>query len=124
MTDASDRYSDPDQAARFAKAKKENNQRFLDITTVYDPAFLKGKRVAVTGANRGVGLSLATELTQAGAHVIALVRSSSVEMEALKPAETVKGVDVTSDDECSKIASQITGGPIDIVSRRITRRVT
>jgi NADPH:quinone reductase-like Zn-dependent oxidoreductase len=89
----SDRYSLPDQVARFAKAKAENNERYLDITTVYDPSFLKGKRVAVTGANRGIGLQLATELTEAGAQVIAIVRSTSEGLEALKPAELVKGID-------------------------------
>jgi hypothetical protein len=56
-------YSLPDQPARFAKAKADKNQRFLDIDSFYDPAYLAGKRVAVTGANRGIGLSLAKELT-------------------------------------------------------------
>jgi NADPH:quinone reductase-like Zn-dependent oxidoreductase len=112
----SDRYSLPDQAARFAKAKAENNERYLDITTVYDPSFLKGKRVAVTGANRGIGLQLATELTAAGAQVIAIVRSTSEGLDALKPAEIVKGIDLTNNEMCSSIADQIKGGPIDIVS--------
>jgi NAD(P)-dependent dehydrogenase (short-subunit alcohol dehydrogenase family) len=108
-------YSIPDQPARFARAKKENNQRYLDITSVYDPSFLKGKRVAVTGANRGIGLSLAKELTEAGAQLVAIVRSSSPELEALNPAEVVKGIDVTNDGQCEGIASQIKGGPIDIL---------
>ena len=112
----SDRYSLPDQPARFAKANAENNKRFLDITTVYDPSFLKGKRVAVTGANRGIGLQLATELTEAGAQVVAIVRSSSDELDALKPAEVVKGIELTDDTMCAKLAGQIKGGPIDIVS--------
>jgi NADPH:quinone reductase-like Zn-dependent oxidoreductase len=112
----SGRYSLPDQPARFAKAKAENNERFLDITTVYDPSFLKGKRVAVTGANRGIGLQLATELTEAGAQVVAIVRSSSDELDALKPAEIVKGIELTDDEMCGKLAGQIKGGPIDIVS--------
>jgi NADPH:quinone reductase-like Zn-dependent oxidoreductase len=112
----SDRYSLPDQVARFAKAKAENNERYLDITTVYDPSFLKGKRVAVTGANRGIGLQLATELTEAGAQVVAIVRKSSDELDALKPAEIVKGIELTDDGMCSKLAGQIKGGPIDIVS--------
>jgi hypothetical protein len=112
----SDRYSLPDQVARFAKANAENNERFLDISTVYDSAFLKGKRVAVTGANRGIGLALATELTEAGALVVALVRSSSAELEALKPVEIVKGIDIQNDEKCAKIADEIKGGPIDIVS--------
>ena len=108
-------YSDPDQPARFAKAKKENNARYLDITTVYDPSYLKGKRVAITGANRGIGLSLATELVQQGGELVAIVRSSSPELEALNPAEIITGIDVMSDEKCEAIASQIKGGPIDIV---------
>ena len=39
-------YSLADQKARFARAKEEKNERYLDITTVYDGSFLKGKRVA------------------------------------------------------------------------------
>jgi len=111
-----ERYSLADQEARFARAKKENNQRYLDITTVYDPSFLKGKRVAVTGANRGLGLAFATEIAQAGAELVAIVRSDSDELEALKPAEVIKGVDVTDDAETAKLSDKIKGGPIDIVS--------
>jgi NAD(P)-dependent dehydrogenase (short-subunit alcohol dehydrogenase family) len=61
-------------------------------------------------------LALAKELTEAGAQVVAIVRSSSAELDALKPAEVVTGIDVTNDEQCaSGIASQIKGGPIDIV---------
>lgn len=52
------RYTIPDQPARFARAKEEGNKRYLDIETVYDGSFLKGKRVAITGANRGIGMLL------------------------------------------------------------------
>ena len=34
-------YSMPDQPARFAKAKAEDNKRFLDIDSVYEPSFIK-----------------------------------------------------------------------------------
>jgi hypothetical protein len=112
----SDRYSMPDQQARFARAKKESNERYLDITTVYDPAFLKGKRVAVTGANRGIGLALAKELTEAGAKLVAIVRSTSDELEKLNPDELIKGVDQTSNELCVDLEHAIKGGPIDIVS--------
>jgi NAD(P)-dependent dehydrogenase (short-subunit alcohol dehydrogenase family) len=83
-------------------------------------SYLKGLRVAVTGANRGktehrehrvvwiaastkrssqhrvihstgIGLDLATELTAQGAKVVAIVRSSSKELDALNPAEIIKG---------------------------------
>ena len=49
-------YSLADQVARFARAKKENNARYLDITTVYDGSSLKGKRVLVTGGEQNCAL--------------------------------------------------------------------
>jgi NAD(P)-dependent dehydrogenase (short-subunit alcohol dehydrogenase family) len=109
------RFSNPDQEARFAAAKKENNLRFLDITTVYDPSFLKGKRVAITGADRGLGLELAKEVTRARGELIAIVRSTSDELEALHPIEFIKDVNVRNDDTCEDIKNQIQGGSVDIV---------
>jgi NAD(P)-dependent dehydrogenase (short-subunit alcohol dehydrogenase family) len=111
----SERYTIPDQPARFARAKKENNERYLNIESIYDGSYLKDKRVAITGANRGIGLSLAQELTAQGGKLVAICRSSSDELEALKPDEIVTGVDVTSDEQCDTIAGQIKGGPIDIL---------
>ena len=110
-----ERYTIADQPARFARAKAENNERYLDIETVYDGSYLKGKRVAITGANRGIGLALATELKEQGGELIAICRSSSKELEALEPACLITGVDFTSDEQCDTIASKVTGGPIDIL---------
>ena len=119
MTDDNDsnssRYSIADQQARFAKAKKENNQRYLDITTVYDNSFLKGKRVAVTGANRGLGLDLSKQLAEAGAKIVALVRKSSNELDALQPDEIISGIDVMKEECTESIKDKIKGGPVDIV---------
>jgi NAD(P)-dependent dehydrogenase (short-subunit alcohol dehydrogenase family) len=39
----------------------------------------------------GIGLDLATELTAQGAKVVAIVRSSSKELDDLNPAEIIKG---------------------------------
>lgn len=39
----------------------------------------------------GIGLDLSTELTAQGAKVVAIVRSSSKELDALNPAEIIKG---------------------------------
>lgn len=109
-------FSMADQPARFERAKEEDNKRYLDITTVYDGSYLKGQRVAVTGANRGLGLALATELSQQGAKLIGICRSSSEELEALKPEEIITDIDVTDDKMCDSLSGKITGGPIDIVS--------
>lgn len=109
------RYTIADQPARFARAKAEKNERYLNIESVYDPSYINGKRVAITGANRGIGLALAKELVAQGGKLVALVRSSSDELDALKPDEIITGVDVTSDEACDAIASKIKGGPIDIL---------
>jgi len=46
------RYSIADQVKRFANAKATGNSRFLDINSVNDGAYLKGKRVLVCACNR------------------------------------------------------------------------
>jgi hypothetical protein len=111
-----ERYSIPDQQARFARAKEEKNERYLNIDSIYDGSYLKGKRVAITGGNRGLGLAISKELVKQGAELITINRSSSADLEALEPAETLLGIDVTDDEACAKIADGIKGGPIDIVS--------
>ena len=63
-------HSIADQVARFANAKATNNPRFLDIESMYDGGDLSGKRVLVTGGNRGLGLQLVKELVAIGATAI------------------------------------------------------
>lgn len=113
----STKYSIADQPARFAKAKEENNQRYLDIDSVFDPTFLKGKRVAITGANRGLGLEIAKVVHEAGGELVAIVRSTSDDLEALNPADMVKNVDATNNDAGAMVVDGIKGGPIDIASQ-------
>ena len=69
-----------DQIARFAKAKEESNQRYLDISSVFDDGDLSGKRVLVTGGNRGLGLAITKELVAIGATALVLCRSTSPEL--------------------------------------------
>jgi len=57
--DQSNKYSLADQPARYAQAKLENNKRVLDIDSVYDPNWVKGKCILITGGNRGIGYSMA-----------------------------------------------------------------
>ena len=58
--------------------------------------------IVITGANRGIGLELARQLTERGEEVIALCREGSRELQSLG-VRIVEGVDVT--DEGSVRAS-------------------
>jgi len=90
-------YSLPDQTARFERAKAEKNERYLNIASVFDGAYLKGQRVMITGGNQGLGLAITKELVKHGAEVIVVGRRSSPELDALN-VKVVTGVDVTSTD--------------------------
>ena len=68
------RFSIGDQVKRFEYQKRTNDARALDIGRFYDASKLKGKKVLVTGANRGLGLALTKELVSAGARVVATCR--------------------------------------------------
>jgi len=107
-----------DQVARFAKATEEKNERFLDIASVYDGGDLSGKRVLVTGGNRGLGLEITKELVSIGATALVVCRSSSKELERLVGKFNVySGVDVTDNEAVVKAAKSIKsdGGDIDVV---------
>lgn len=110
-------FSTADQVARFAAAKKSNNERFLNIDSVYDATYLKDARVLITGANRGLGLATAAQLVQDGAKVICLVRKTSPELAALG-CEIIEGVDVTQEDQINEGVQKVSGltqEPLDIV---------
>lgn len=112
------KYSIADQVARFANAKKENNQRYLDINTVYDGSGFAGKRVLVTGGNRGLGFELSKELANVGATVLVLCRRSNPTLEALVGKENVfSGVDVSDEKAVTEAFQAIkeAGGSLDYV---------
>ena len=111
-------YSIADQVARFENAKATNNERFLDIDSVYDGGDLSGKRVLVTGGNRGLGLAITKELVAIGATALVLCRSESDELKKLVGKWNVySGVDVTDDEAVAKAIKRIKsdGGDLDMV---------
>ena len=111
-------HSIADQVARFAKAKEENNERYLNIASVYDGSSLSGKRVLVTGGNRGLGLAITKELVASGANVFVVCRRSSPELEKLIPKSNVyEGVDVTNAEAVKKGFEKIRvdGGALNMV---------
>jgi NAD(P)-dependent dehydrogenase (short-subunit alcohol dehydrogenase family) len=111
-------HSMADQVARYAKAKSDNNERYLNIESIYNGGDLSGKRVLVTGGNRGLGLAIVQELVAIGATAIVICRSSSPELEKLVGKWNVySGIDVTDNDAVLKAAKRVKGdgGALDVV---------
>jgi NAD(P)-dependent dehydrogenase (short-subunit alcohol dehydrogenase family) len=111
-------YSIADQQKRFAHAKEINDLRFLDIDSVYNGGEISGKRILVTGGNRGLGLEITRQAVADGATVIVLCRSSSAELEELVGKWNVySGVDVTDTAGVEKALKRIKsdGGALDYV---------
>jgi len=111
-------FTEPDQVKRFADAKARGDPRVMDIDSVYDPSWMAGARVLITGANRGIGLALAKEASLRGATVVGACRRSSPELAALANVEIFEGVEVTSMEACERLARELkaTGKPpLDVV---------
>jgi NAD(P)-dependent dehydrogenase (short-subunit alcohol dehydrogenase family) len=68
----------------------------------------------VTGANRGIGLSLAKLLKGRGEHVIAACRRETPELVKLG-VEIADGVDVTSDKSLNLLAEKLKGRALDVL---------
>lgn len=71
-------------------------------------------RVAVTGANRGIGYELVRQLAGRGDYVIAACRTSSPELDALG-VEVHRDVDVMEDESIARFAENIGEENIDIL---------
>mmetsp|Transcript_15328 Transcript_15328/g.42531 ORF Transcript_15328/g.42531 Transcript_15328/m.42531 type:complete len:330 (+) Transcript_15328:100-1089(+) len=111
-------YSVPDQVQRFATAQAENNERFLNIDSVYNGGEIMGKRILVTGGNRGLGYEIVKQAVADGATVIVMCRKSNDELEELVGKWNVyAGVDVTDTDAVGAAMKRIKsdGGALDYV---------
>merc|ERR1711935_48063 len=118
LLNMADEYSIPDQVQRFANAQAENNERFLNIDSVYNGGEIMGKRILVTGGNRGLGYEIVKQAVADGATVIVVCRSTNSDLEELVGKWNVyAGVDVTDnvavDNALKKIKSD--GGALDFV---------
>lgn len=68
--------------------------------------------IVITGANRGIGLEMASQYAQRGEKVIAACRRSADELDALG-VRVIEGVDVTSDESVKKLVAELAGERID-----------
>jgi 3-oxoacyl-[acyl-carrier protein] reductase len=78
-------------------------------------ASLEGKTALVTGASRGIGRAVATELAAAGASVVVGYRSGKDEAEALAAEIDARAVqaDVSNPDEARRLVEE--AGDVDIL---------
>jgi NAD(P)-dependent dehydrogenase (short-subunit alcohol dehydrogenase family) len=70
--------------------------------------------VVITGANRGIGLELARQLTGRGDQVVAACREASPALRDID-TEIVDGVDVTEDESVARLAHALEGRRVDIL---------
>jgi NAD(P)-dependent dehydrogenase (short-subunit alcohol dehydrogenase family) len=71
-------------------------------------------RILITGANRGIGLALATLYKKRGDDVVAAVRTATPELVAL--GVTVHtGIDVTKDADLLRLLEAERGKPVDVL---------
>eukprot|EP00736_Rhodelphis_marinus_P004809 Rmarinus@m.22207 len=72
------------------------------------------KNVVVTGASRGIGLELCRVYKNRGDNVFALCKVATDELEQLN-VRILTGVDVSRDDDVSRMANDLASIPIDIL---------
>jgi len=70
--------------------------------------------VLITGANRGIGLELARQLSERGDDVIALCRKTHAELEPLC-TRVLEGVEITSEAALQKAREALRGTDVDIL---------
>lgn len=73
------------------------------------------KNIVITGANRGIGLALTRLYAAAGNSVVAVCRSSSVELQTIPNTTIVANVDVTDGNELEALAHSLNGRKVDIL---------
>lgn len=72
------------------------------------------KNVVITGANRGIGLSLCRQYKTQGANVIAVCRNSNADLEHVAD-NIIEGIDVGNENDCKQLFQKLGGVKIDIL---------
>ena len=73
------------------------------------------KRAVITGANRGIGLEIATQLSKVGYQIIAWCRQASDRLKSLPGCQVIEGVELTDASSILRASEQIGSEPIDLL---------
>jgi len=71
--------------------------------------------IAITGANRGIGLALTKQYRQQGHDVIAICREASDELRAVPSVRIVSQIDVTKAEDLKALAAELAGEKIEVL---------
>jgi NAD(P)-dependent dehydrogenase (short-subunit alcohol dehydrogenase family) len=80
-----------------------------------DPADQRPRTVLITGANRGIGLELARQYSDAGWRVIGTARNPESARELSAAGADVVQLDVTKQSSVERLALKLSGQPIDML---------
>ena len=72
------------------------------------------KNVVITGANRGIGLSLCKYFDSSGHNVFGVCRKSSFELENIAES-IISGIDIGNAQDCNKLGKKMSGIRVDIL---------
>lgn len=70
--------------------------------------------ILITGASRGIGLQLCTQLSSRGDEIIAVCRTSTDELAALG-VRIIEGIDVTNAASIGRLKREIADQPLDVL---------
>ena len=89
--------------------------RAQDAALGADPEAWSGLTVVVTGANRGIGLEFARQLSEAGATVIGTARRPDEADELRAAGARVEQLDVADPASVAAFAGRLEGVPVDVL---------
>lgn len=72
------------------------------------------KTAVITGANRGIGLAMAQQLSEQGWEIIGICRSDSEELEAIA-SMVISGIDVTQPEQIQQVTKILGGTKVDLL---------
>lgn len=71
-------------------------------------------KVAITGANRGIGLALVKEYKENGSEVIAFCRKASSELKKIDGITIIEDIDVTNEDVGTRLSQKMEKSSVDV----------